>query len=195
MAQTMMGGVIEFFQRLGVYDVILPFLLVFTIVFAILEKTKVFGVEKVGKEVIPRKNLNAMASFVIAFLVVASSKLVETITQVSSQMVILLLLVVFFLLLVGTFFGKEELEKEGVKLEKGWRILFMVFMLIGIIFIFLDALKLKTGETWLGWFVRWISESYTSTSVASIILMIIVIGVIIWIVRKPKEGTKPAGGS
>ena len=33
--------VINFFGEIGLYDVVLPFLLVFAIVFAILEKTKV----------------------------------------------------------------------------------------------------------------------------------------------------------
>ena len=36
---------IDFLDKLGVYEVLLPFLLIFTIVFAILEKTKVFGTE------------------------------------------------------------------------------------------------------------------------------------------------------
>ena len=44
-------GIIGFLDKIGVYDVILPFLLVFTIVFAILEKTKVLGLDKIdGKE-------------------------------------------------------------------------------------------------------------------------------------------------
>ena len=33
--------IILFFDEVGVYDVILPFLLVFTIVYAIFEKTKI----------------------------------------------------------------------------------------------------------------------------------------------------------
>ena len=37
--------VLLFFEQIGIYDVVLPFLLVFTIVFAILEKTKLFGTE------------------------------------------------------------------------------------------------------------------------------------------------------
>nr|MBC8443979.1 hypothetical protein [Candidatus Woesearchaeota archaeon] len=97
-------GVLEFFQDLGVYDVILPFLLIFTIVFAILEKAKVFGTEEIDGTKYTKKNLNAMASFVISFLVIASSQLVEIITTVSSQMVILLLLSIFFLILIGSFY-------------------------------------------------------------------------------------------
>ena len=49
-------GAIEFFDKIGVYDVILPFLLVFTIVFAILEKTKVFGTDDIEGKKLTKKN-------------------------------------------------------------------------------------------------------------------------------------------
>jgi len=60
--------VIEFFDKLGVFDVLLPFLLVFTLVYALLEKTRIFGVDRVGEMEYSRKNLNAMTAFSIAFL-------------------------------------------------------------------------------------------------------------------------------
>ena len=123
---TQFRGVIEFFAEIGLYDVVLPFLLVFTIVFAILEKTKVFGTEKVEGKEYTRKNINAMASFVIAFLVIASSRLVGIITEVSSNAVILLLLSVLFLMLIGSFMK----EGTGVFLEGGWKVLFMFIMFI-----------------------------------------------------------------
>ena len=70
MAETVLGGVLGFFRELGVYDVLLPFILVFTITFAILERTKLFGTEKDSKNVDhTKKNLNAMVAFVVAFLV------------------------------------------------------------------------------------------------------------------------------
>ncbi len=47
---------IQFLDRLGVYEVLLPFLLIFTIVYAILEKSRVFGIEKVGDVDMPKKN-------------------------------------------------------------------------------------------------------------------------------------------
>ena len=37
------GGALDFMNKVGVFDVVLPFLLVFTLIFAFLEKTKVFG--------------------------------------------------------------------------------------------------------------------------------------------------------
>ena len=88
-------GIIGFFDKVGIYDVVLPFILVFTIVYAILEKTKILGTEEIEGIKYTRKNLNAMTAFVVAFLVVASSKLVAVVTDVSSQVVVLLLASVF----------------------------------------------------------------------------------------------------
>ena len=143
--QSVFRGIIEFFEKIGIYDVVLPFLLVFTIVFAILEKTKVFGTVKIGDSTYTQKNLNAMTAFVIGFLVIASSKLVAIIADVSSQMVVLLLGSVFFLILVGTFYK----EGEAVFLEKGWKSFFMVIMFLGLAVIFLQAIPTKTGQPWL----------------------------------------------
>jgi len=52
-------GVVDFFGEIGLFDVVLPFLLVFTVVFAILEKTKVFGIEEIEGKKYTRKNLNS----------------------------------------------------------------------------------------------------------------------------------------
>ncbi|RLE43493.1 hypothetical protein DRJ16_03750 [Candidatus Woesearchaeota archaeon] len=99
--------VIVFLDKVGLYDVVLPFLLVFTIVFAILEKTKVLGVQEVEGKKITRKNLNAIVAFVAAFLVVASTKIVSVMNQVLASTVLLALLAVLFLALVGIFVKTE----------------------------------------------------------------------------------------
>lgn len=174
---TPFRGIIEFFTEIGLYDVVLPFLLVFTIVFAILEKTKVFGTEKIEGKEFTKKNINAMASFVIAFFVIASSRLVEIITEVSSQAVLLLLLSVLFLLLVGSFFK----EGAGVFLEGGWRILFMVIMFVGIVLIFLNSLG------WLDKVWDFIGRGQGGNAVGSIILIVIIIFFMIYVVKEPKS--------
>src|SRR3989344_7866102 len=95
---TAFRGVITFLDELGVYDVVLPFLLVFTIVFAILEKTRVLGTEKVGDKELTKKNLDAIVAFVIAFLVIASTSLVRIINEVVANVVLVLILVISFLM-------------------------------------------------------------------------------------------------
>ncbi len=186
MADTVLGNVIQFFHNLGVYDVLLPFLLTFTVMFAILERTKLFGTESIDKKEYTKKNLNAMVSFVTAFLVVASSKLVEVITKVSAELIVLLLLIVFFLMLVGTFFTTKEISEEGVALKDAWRIGFMVFVAICLILIFLDAITTADGDTWLEIFWGWLAGASTDPGAAAIILIIALILLMLWIIRPSK---------
>ncbi len=181
-------GIIEFFDQIGIYDVVLPFILVFTIVYAILEKTKVLGTEEIEGVKYTRKNMNAMTAFVISFMVVASSKLVAIVTDVSSQVVVLLLASVFFLMLVGTFYKEEE----SVALEGRWRILFMIIMFIGLLLIFLQAIPTKSGQPWLEWFWGYMTRHWSSTGVASVILLIGIVIFIWWITQSPSEGKKKA---
>jgi hypothetical protein len=173
-----------FFDKLGIYDVILPFLLVFTIVFAILEKTRVLGTEKIDGSTTSKKNLNSLVAFVIAFLTIASSSIVGVINKTASHIVILLLLSVFFLLLIGSFMKETE---EGVFLEGPWKIIFMIIMFVGIIFIFLNALPGREGQTWLDEIFKFLGNFNNSNVVSSIILIIVVVGFIAFIVKEPKK--------
>ncbi len=179
-------NVLELFDKIGIYDVVLPFLLVFSITFAIFEKTKVLGTEEIEGKKYTKKNLNAMAAFVIAFMVVASSKLVEMITEVSSHMVILLLLVVFFLLLIGSFYK----EGEGVFLEGGWKIGGMIILLIGIVAVFAQAIKMDNGQGFLEYGWNWLINHLSSTAVASVILLIVILLFMLYIVKEPKGEKK-----
>ena len=180
--ESVFRGVITFLGKIGVYDVILPFLLVFTIVFAILEKTKVLGTEKVEGKSLTKKNLNSIVAFVVSFLVIASTKLVSVINQAMADMVLLLILVVCFLMLVGVFFGSKEVTLENFP---GWTKFFMVVMFIGIVLIFLNALD------WLQYvaalFIYWDSQW-----ASAIILLIVVLAFMVYITKdsKPSE-SKP----
>ncbi|MEK6822777.1 MAG: hypothetical protein AABY13_03025 [Nanoarchaeota archaeon] len=186
MAATVLGNVLEFFQRLGVFDVVLPFLLVFTMMFAVLERTRVFGVE--GKEEKTRKNLNAMVAFVISFLVLASSRLVATVTSISSNIIILVMLGVFFLLTIGAFYEQGKVGKEGLP-AGGLRTLFIAIMLVGIVVIFLNALTTEDGETWWDVSIDYLQTSWDSTVFASIALIVLIIAFVVYLTRESKPAT------
>jgi hypothetical protein len=188
MADTVLGGVMEFFRNLGIFDILLPFILVFTIMFAILERTKILGTE--GKDGGTRKNLNAMASFVIAFLVVASAQLVAVITQVSSQIIIVLLLVVFIIMLVGTMRTNEELGK-GDWLKEGWvKVPLIALAALSTLAIFLNALKTSSGMSWLDVIWNWLGQFYTNSAVAAILLVVVLIVFMYWITKEESKGEK-----
>ncbi|KYK25972.1 hypothetical protein AYK26_01690 [Euryarchaeota archaeon SM23-78] len=164
-------GTLEFFGQIGVYDVVLPFLLIFTLIFAILEKTKIYGTEKIEGKELTRKNLNAMTAFVIAFFVVASTQLVAIINEVLAHTVLLLLLSICFLMLVGSFHtGKEEFA-----LKKGWRTAFMWIMFIGIVMVFLNALG------WLQVIYNYVVFGFSTVVVSSIIFVVIIIVAIAYV--------------
>jgi len=158
-------GTIGFFEKLGVYDVVLPFLLVFTLVYAMLEKTKIYGTEKIDGRDISRKNLNGMTAFVSAFFVIASTRLVAIVNEVLANTVLLLLLSICFLLLAGSFHtGSKEFFLEGT-----WRTVFMIIMFLGIVLIFLNALG------WLQVIYENLFFKFDSVTVSSIVLILVII--------------------
>jgi len=187
MAETVLGGVMEFFRGLGVFDILLPFILVFTIMFAILERTRILGAEKDGGT---RKNLNAMASFVVSFLVVASAQIVAVVTQVSSQIIIVLLLVVFIIMLVGTMRTNEDLSK-GDWLKEGWvKVPLIAIASLSTLAIFLNALKTSSGMSWLDVIWNWLGQFYTNSAVAAVILVVVLIIFMYWITKGEKSENK-----
>jgi lysylphosphatidylglycerol synthetase-like protein (DUF2156 family) len=180
MAETVLGGVLEFFGRLGIFDVVLPFLLTFTIVYALLQRTKLLGEDK--------KNLDAMSAVAVAFITVASSKVVAAILQVSSQLIVLLLLGVFFLLLVSSFYKQGELFDEKKGIPSWTKTTFVWLMLIAILAIFAQAVKTASGQSWLEFALQYLARYWDSAVVASIILIIGLYFFIKYLTEEQKAG-------
>ncbi len=133
--QSMLRGVVVILQKAGIYDVILPFILIFAILFAILERTKVLGTTDNDKK-LPRKSLNTLVAFVISFLVVASAEIVRVINESLATISILFIVIVLFLMMVGMFVGDADWAKEYPK----WTKFFMFASFAGIILIFINSL-------------------------------------------------------
>ena len=89
--------VLLFWIKLGVLDVVLPFLLVFTVTYAILDRTRVLGERDGG----PRKNYNATVAVCIALISVAVLSTVKTITLIAQYSAIALIVLVLFWLIFG----------------------------------------------------------------------------------------------
>lgn len=136
MAETVLGDAVELLKDFGFFDVILPFLLVFTVVFGILEKTKIFGTE--GEKAHPKKNINAMVAFVIAFFVLAAKEIISSFQESLPIVSLILVAIVSFLMLVGSFSsGKEEFN--FMDMFKGWKTPLAVVFVISIVAIFFHS--------------------------------------------------------
>jgi len=176
---------LEFLNEIGLYDVVLPFMLVFTLVFAILEKTRLFGEHEVNGKIIPKKNLNAIVAVTFGFLVIASTQIVAVINEVLANAALLLIMVVCFMLLAGALHADKGFSLEG---KEPWMMIMMVIMFGGISLIFLNS---------LGWlqFALELLQNLDVEWVSSLVFFAIVIGLIMFITKDPKGSGKDASSN
>ncbi|MBI2508005.1 hypothetical protein HYV89_03555 [Candidatus Woesearchaeota archaeon] len=176
---TVLGNALDFLRELGIFDFLLPFLLVFAVVFGILEKTRILGEEKIGKEVYPRKNLNAIVAFVMAMLVVGAIKIVAVINAALPKISLLIIVSLSFLLMIGIFMKPDNTLYD--KLNKKWLTFLMVTMFIAVILIFLSVIPANEDQSWLEFAFDFVVEFWSGTFVATIILVAVVIWAIMYI--------------
>jgi hypothetical protein len=169
----------DFFQTLeswGLTDVMLPFLLVFVLVFAVLEKTKILGAEK--------KNFNVVVSLVMALAtiiphVTRSYPLdydpVIVINRALPSVSILVVAIMMLMILIGVF--AHDKVFLGLTMP-GWIAFFSV---VAIIFIFGAA-----AGWWQGGVANALEEFFGEDAVA-VVIMILVFGIIIAFITGPGE--------
>ena len=126
-------------EMMGFDVVILPFLLVFTIVFAVLQKAKLFGKDQDGN---PVKKYNVVVAFIMGLLFVIPSTTgrypqhadpVQIINQALPGVAIIAIAAVMVLLLLGVFGFKFKEDNAGFNGILGF------FAIGAVAFIFLIA--------------------------------------------------------
>jgi hypothetical protein len=138
-------------------DYILPWVLVFVIIFAILEKTNVLGEDK--------KQINAIIGAISGLILLAFPGSRDLIVKFIPVMVVLAVILFVFILLYSFVSG----EKEGDPLSKGAKIGLGVAIGIFIIAVWLDLTGL--------WDPLW-SYLSSSNAGANIIFILIAVGAV-----------------
>ncbi len=162
---------VVFLDKLGMWDIVLPFIFVFTVVYAVLEKTKVLGKEEDGT---PKHRFNAMASFVIGFFVLIAVDTLNIINRFSQWMVILILMGVCVAILFS-FFGFKDIRK----VKYGKFFMPIAFIIFGFVVLYAFG--------WLQLF-----DINTLRKYEGIIIGIIVFFIIMWIILREPKKTAPA---
>jgi hypothetical protein len=175
-------------QEIGVLDVIIPFILVFTIVFAVLQKTKILGVDEDDPKR-AKKNFNAVVALAMALAVViphiagmypsAESDIVNIINSALPNISVILIAVIMMLLMIGVFGGEVNVAKSGLA---GWAVLFAI---IATVFVF------GTAASWWN-LPNWMSFMLDGDTQA-LIVIILVFGALIAFITgdsKPKDPKK-----
>ena len=186
---TPLQNAIEFLREFGLFDVVLPFLLVFALIFAILEKTKILGTEKIGEDKeAPKKELNTIVAFVIAMLVVATNKVVSAINSALPNVVLIIVAFVAFLMMIGIFMGSKEFKfKEDYPKVT---LAFVIISMIILILIILNSLTLESGQTWLDYLLTYVINNFSGPIVMSIIFLLVAILAIYYITKSTSGGKK-----
>lgn len=152
-------------------QIILPFALVFTLIFAILEKSKILGEG--------RHQINSIISLVTAFILIGMPLARGVIIKVIPILVVLVVLILVFMIILGFVGGTT---KEG-NLSKGLGI--AIGIIAGIVLI--AAVLWSTG--WLAKLIEMGNKPELSMVWQSTIF-IIIIAVVMIVVLKGKSETK-----
>jgi len=166
---------IDFLKDFGFFDIVLPFLLIFAVTFAVLEKTEIFGKDK--------KNINSMIAFVMGLLFVTVPRVVDVINEALPNIGVMLIVLMSFMMLVGFFVSSSKEGEHFFERNTFLKWLFILVVIVGTSIIFLDA---------LGWWedmVDGAEDFWNSTLGVTIIFLAIIVGAILFIARdtKPKE--------
>jgi peptidoglycan/LPS O-acetylase OafA/YrhL len=139
-----------------IQDLVLPFVLIFTLLFAILEKSKLLGDDK--------KQINAIISFVLAGIFMAFSNYVAMIKSFSIVLIISLFAIFVFLLIWGFVWG----DKAGDPLEKAVGIKWTIGIVM-LIIVIVAVLKI-TGY--------WDQMSLNNEWVSNIVFIVFIVAAI-----------------
>ena len=158
-------------NNMGLLDVILPFLLIFTISFAVLQKSKILGERA--------KNFNTILSFVLAMAAIVphviggypeGADVVVIINTALPNVSLLMIASLMVLLLIGVF--GPDVNLLGTPLEG----IVVLFSVIAIGYTFLSA---------SGWVkdIPWLSNPETQ----SLLVAILVFGLVVWFITKEDD--------
>lgn len=170
-------------ENIGVLDVLLPFMLVFTIVFATLQKTKILGKDDKDR---PRKNYNVIVSLVMGLAVIIphvtqayrpETDPVNIINTAIPTVSIVLVAIIMVLLVIGAFGKRMDIGESKVG---GW---FTVLAILIVVVIFLAATNVFDRAYLPSWLYFLYDPNFQALVVA-----IIVFGILIgWVTKDDKS--------
>lgn len=173
---------VEFFERaenFGLTDALLPFLLIFILIFATLQKTNILGAGK--------KNFNIMIATIIGLLVIIphitntyppGRDVVEIINTSLPQVSLIAVAVIMALLLIGLLGGESKWLGGSLS---GW-IALLAFGVV--IYVFGSSMNL-----WDNMFSDWLGPD-----TSSLIVIILVFAIIVWYITRDASSEKATKG-
>jgi hypothetical protein len=151
---------------------VLPFLLLFAVMFAILQKTEIFGKGK--------KQVDALVAMAVALIVVAFANYVDVIIQMVAFLGVAIVIILVFLILTGAFHEEGKFKLDDWVKKAG-----MGLAALGV----LIAVLVYTGA-W-NYIIGFIKSGDNSGSwVMNIIFLVVIIAAVVAVAASGGKGDK-----
>lgn len=158
-------------EHIGFTQVVLPFIIVFTVVFAVLQKSRVLGVDSKGN---PKANYNAIVAFVVGFFVLIMFQTLQAITLFTRYVAVLVIAFVCIAIILSFIGG-------GVRMSTAVKFIGLVL----ISFVLLEVLVS----------VGFVGEHVAYSVIVPLLITAFVAAVIIaYLTSKKEEVSKEPGG-
>lgn len=164
---------VQYIEKLGVYEVALPFILVFTLAFAVLERSHILGKDK--------KNLNVIISLVLALFFIRNQYLVALVNRFLPNVSLFMIVILMTLLLFGIIYGKAYSGLGGSFLTIG--------AILSVIFIIWSLSSDFVGRSGIN-VPRWLTDISPETK-----SLIFIVGGMLLLIWWTTKGPKETGGS
>lgn len=162
------GGVFMELEAMGLFEIMLPFLLVFTVSFAVINRTKIFG---------DRKGVDVVVALVLAFLAVRNEFFVNLMKSFLPNVAMFMIVILMFLMMFGIFAGEKK-DWTRIPLFLGALVSF-VFILFALLFDY------TSGYFEFPYWLRDLFYGMDDTT-KGIILFLGVLVIVIWIATREK---------
>lgn len=159
------GNLLFQWEQAGVFSYVLPFLLIFALLFAILEKTNLFG---------GNKAVNVILSLAVGLMALQFNFVSYFFAEIFPRMGVLLSIIVVAMVLLGLFFDfEDDLVKK----------IFGGLIAVGVVVIIVQSFSGPFGWSWgfgSAWGITYWFERYGLT----LLSVLLVVGLFVWMVVK-----------
>ena len=169
-----------YFDWMILREALLPFLLIFTIMYAVLQRSKILGTDK--------KNFNVVIALIVALLVViphitgtypGEQDIVLILNNAIPPIAGIMVAILMLMLLLGIW--GTEINWVGGTIT-GW---IALISFIVVVYIFGAAANVWYYVPWLYWL--------TDPNTQALILIILVFAILVWFITKEPSTTKEGG--
>lgn len=169
-------GVKEVFiylESLGLINVAIPFVIVFVVLYAVLNWVKLFKDNRV----------NAVLAALIAFIAIAAADVVRNLDLFSYYLVLLIFVVTAVFMFIALLGGKLELTSDKYKPYFAWSVVVILCLLI-FYSLYESGVRVDLGI-----------DYYLLRSLAPIAIAVLVFVLIVWFISSPGKKERKAPGA